>query len=161
MQKVLGCEPRLSRVVSSAVRSGLTAIQPIHMLWQVVPHRVSLSKYHLMFIADKLLCIVCCLNILDILLRVAMSCRMHGPGCSLITETFLTKTEESWKAHSPHMVFFTGIQRSIACSVWLLEQGASWARAKDKLSPSEESDIGVLPLFSFWQSGSATWIPKF
>lgn len=59
---------------------------------------------------------------------------MHGPGCSLITETFLTKTEESWKAHSPHVGIFMGIQRFIACSVWLLEQNASWARTEDKLS---------------------------
>lgn len=62
---------------------------------------------------DKLLCMVCRLNILVILLLAAcvVACMDHAAPSS---ETTLIKTEELWKAHSPHVGIFMGIQRSTA-----------------------------------------------
>lgn len=130
MQRVLGCKPMLSRVVSSAGRAGLTPVGFVPCS-PAYPHLVvdhtTLSclfikispDVHSRHCCDKLLCIVCWLNILDILLHVTICCGIHGPGCSLITETTLTKTEQSWKTHSPHVGFFMGIQRSTQCMLSL------------------------------------------
>lgn len=153
MQKVLGCKARLSRVVSSAVRAGLTAVGfvpcspafPHIVVDHITPSCLFIKippDVYSTQCCDKFLCTVCWLNILVILLHAAMCCGIQGPGCSLITETTLTKTEEPWKVHSPHVGFFTGIQRFTACSIWVLEQDASWERQRTNCFPLRNLTLG-------------------